>query len=169
MSDAPPVIGSISQLVATDSLNLHNSNPREGDVGALVDSIRTNGFVAPLVAQRSSRTVLVGNHRLKAARALAMPEVPVVWVDVDDEQGLRILLADNRLSDLGAYDDGGLAAVLTDLATMTEDGLAGTGWESDALDALIANMNAMPIDPEPVAAATTTSGFTCPQCGWEKQ
>ena len=83
-------------MVAVDKLINHPNNPRQGDIGAIAVSIQENGWFGSLVAQKSSGHVLAGNHRLQAARQLDIKEVPVHWIDVDDNQALKILLADNR-------------------------------------------------------------------------
>jgi site-specific DNA-methyltransferase (adenine-specific) len=118
---------------------LHPQNPRKGDVAAITDLIRINGWHGVLVIQRSTRHVLVGNHRLQAARALGYVKVPAMIVDVDDDHAMRILLSDNRASDLAVNDEHRLAEILTAVATTTQ-GLAGTGYDqqafADAISAL---------------------------------
>tara|TARA_Y100000004_G_scaffold120579_1_gene135539 strand:+ start:877 stop:1509 length:633 start_codon:yes stop_codon:yes gene_type:complete len=117
------------------SLEVHPDNPRQGDIGAIVTSIENNGWFGTLVAQRSTRQVLAGNHRLQAAIALEMQDVPVYWVDVDDAEAKRILLADNRVSDLATWDDTILVSLLESLAN--DDALLGSGYDGDDLDALL--------------------------------
>jgi hypothetical protein len=92
-----------------------------------------------LVVQRSTGNILVGNHRYMAAKAMGLTELPVLWIDVDDERAERILLADNRLSDLATYDDAGLAALLKEL-NITETGLKGTGYSVEELEELLAGL-----------------------------
>lgn len=168
----PTVIAEITELVTVADLVPHPQNPRMGDVGAIVESIRANGFYAPLVVQRSTRHVLAGNHRLLAARQVGLTEVPVVWVDVDDDRALRILLADNRTADLATYDDVNLAALLVDLAQQTEAALAGTGWSGDDLDRMIADLTAAadvtlgePGGESNGDGTVTEVEHTCPECG----
>jgi ParB-like chromosome segregation protein Spo0J len=84
--------------------------------------------------------VIAGNHRLLAAMTLGLSEVPVIWVDVDDERAERLLLADNRIARLGMNDESQLAMMLQGLA-MTAGGLEGTGFDGDDLDALINDLN----------------------------
>ena len=120
--------------VDPNTLELHPENPRQGDIGAIVTSIEQNGLYGTLIAQKKSRRVLAGNHRLQAALALDMKEVPVYWVDVDDTEAQRILLADNRVSDLATWDDSILVGLLEGLANDGE--LLGSGYDGDDLDAL---------------------------------
>ena len=118
-----------------NTLELHPENPRQGDIAAIVTSIEQNGWYGTLIAQKKSRRVLAGNHRLQAALALDMKEVPVYWVDVDDTEAQRILLADNRVSDLATWDDSILVGLLEGLANDGE--LLGSGYDGDDLDALL--------------------------------
>jgi DNA modification methylase len=64
--------------------------------------------------------------------------VPVIWVDVDDETAVRVLLADNRTNDVASYDNAVLAEILTELAN--GPGLEGTGYDGDDLDQIIGDL-----------------------------
>ena len=123
-------------LVDASSLKLHPANPRLGDVSAIVDSIEENGVYRPVYAQRSTGYVLAGNHTFQAMLALRAKRVPVLYLDVDDEQALRILLIDNRSADLGTYDNQQLADLLEGLSE-SDHGLAGTGYVPDDLAELL--------------------------------
>jgi hypothetical protein len=126
----------ITQAPVSD-LYPHPQNPRQGDVGAIAESIQENGWYGTIVAQQGTNYILAGNHRWQAAKQLGMEEVPVTWVEVDDESALRILLADNRTSDLASHNDNVLVELLKSLES-TDKGLAGTAWDNDALDNLVA-------------------------------
>lgn len=126
------------RMTAVTKLAFHPDNPRQGDVGAIIQSIEANGWVGSIVAQCSTGRVLAGNHRLQAATHVGMTKVPVHWVDVDDDTARRILLADNRVADLATYDDNALAELLTDLAG--SNNLPGTGWDGDDVDDLLAQL-----------------------------
>lgn len=88
------------------------------------------------MVQQSTGFILAGNHTYKAAVALKWKEVAATFVDVDDEQALRILLVDNRANDLAMYDDAALAEVLKYLDS-TATGLVGTLFDGDDLDDLV--------------------------------
>jgi ParB-like chromosome segregation protein Spo0J len=133
---SPGVINEAFELVSVRALRPHPENPRQGDIGAIYESIQANGFYGAVVAQRSTGFILAGNHRFQAAIEAGIGEVPVVWVDVDDDRALRILLADNRTNDLASYDEGALADLLKRVLTTT-DTLVGTGYEPEDLDDLL--------------------------------
>lgn len=125
------------ERVPVDRLTVHPDNPRRGNLAAIKESIEANGFVGALVAQRSTGLVLAGNHRLIAARELGIGEVPVAWVDADDDRARRILLADNRTADQATWDEAALAKLLDELVP-TEESLVGTGFREEDLADLLA-------------------------------
>lgn len=121
-------------------LHTFAGNPRRGDLPLLMESLTVNGQYRPLVVNRGTYTgraseVLAGNHTLMAARELGWSDVAVSWVDVDDDHARRIVAADNRLADLGGYDEAELAELLGAL-----DGLEGTGYADSDLEELLAGL-----------------------------
>jgi ParB/RepB/Spo0J family partition protein len=123
------VITEGAPLVDVEALKEHPRNPRIGDVAAIASSIEHNGFFAPILYQKTTSHVLAGNHRLKAALRIGMKKVPAIALDVDDEHALRVLLADNRMSDLGSYDE----AALVDLLKEIGDSVA-VGYSKEEVD-----------------------------------
>ena len=90
----------LAQLVPVGDLVPHEENPSHGDVDAIAQSIRASGFWGVIVAQLSSRRILVGEHRWRAAQEAGLTEVPVQFVDVDDTRARILLLADNKYAEL---------------------------------------------------------------------
>lgn len=118
-------------------LALYHQNPRVGDIAAIAASLRANGQYKPIVVNRGTLTgraneVLAGNHTLMAARRLGWPELQVVFVDVDDVQAAKIVIVDNRASDLGEFDPQALADVLASIPD-----LDGTGYTDAEFDQLL--------------------------------
>jgi ParB-like chromosome segregation protein Spo0J len=105
---------------------------RRGDVDAIAKSLETFGQFQPVVVQRSTNFVLIGNHTLAAARQLRWAHIAAAYVDVDDEMARKIVLAANRTSDLATYDLDALAALLREV-----DDFTGTGFSSDDLSELL--------------------------------
>lgn len=95
-----------------DLLKPYPGNPRHGDLGRLMNSLQTHGQFRPIVANRRTMHILAGNNLTKAAAALGWTDIAVAWVDVDAEQERRIVIVDNRASDLAEYDPQQLAAAL---------------------------------------------------------
>lgn len=122
-------------LVDIDDLKPHPDNPRVGEVGTIAASIDAHGFYGAVVVQKSTGFVLAGNHRLSAARAKGMTQVPVIWIDADETLARRILLVDNRASERATWDHEALAELLGELQADDVD-LASVGYDSADLDAL---------------------------------
>lgn len=130
-------------MVPIDSVHQHPDNPRNGDLDKIVESIQVNGFFAPIVVQRSTRDILVGNHRWQALHALDETQVPVIWMDVDNETALRVLIADNATSDAAQNDLAQLTALLNQLQE-TETGLVGTAIDETEYERLLLELAAEP-------------------------
>jgi len=128
------------QVVPVDRIHPHPDNARKGNLDAIRESIRANGFYGACVVQRSTGRILVGNHRYVAAVEEGLADVPVVWVDKTDDEARKLLLVDNRTTDLAVYDDAALAELLTVVAT--DDDLFGSGYDDDDLDELLRSVDA---------------------------
>lgn len=123
-------------------LKLHPENARQGDIGAIHTSFDTNGFYGAVIAQVSTGNILAGNHRYIAATQKGVESIPVMWVDVDDATALRILVSDNRHSDLASYDNAALAEVLERIKLDDTDlGFTGTGWDEEAYQNLLSDLS----------------------------
>lgn len=120
----------------------HPRNPRQGDVGAIHESIQANGWYGALIVQASTQHVCAGNHRLLALKATGATEVPILELDIPDDVALRILLADNRTNDLATYDDALLLEIL--IAEAQAGNLVGTGYTGDDVDQLMRDLSTEP-------------------------
>ena len=115
--------------VPLDSLKPDAANPRRigtAELEALTRSLREYGFVQPVLALRSDRTVVGGHQRLLAARKLGLKEVPVIWLDISLERARVLNLALNRIS--GSWDDELLARMVADLSSLEEIDLSLSGF-----------------------------------------
>lgn len=135
MSDIAPDLLTLAQPI--DSLELLDGNPRIGDVDAVAASLRRFGQRKPIVARRSDRQIIAGNHTYKAACQLGWAEIAVVLVDDDDATAKAFALADNRTAELGGYDDANLAAMIAEVGEFDAALLADTGWSCEAVDKLL--------------------------------
>jgi len=130
--------------VPIKDLSTFHRNPRRGDVKAIAASLRAHGQYKPIVVNIGTHTgrqneVLAGNHTLMAFRDLAEQHpdegwdtMLVHWVDVDDDRANRIVLVDNRTSQLGGYDTDELLSLLNDMG----DDLEGLSYTQADIDQL---------------------------------
>lgn len=147
--------------VSIDQLQTHPSNVRQGDVGAICESLKAHGQYRPIVFQQSTKRILAGNHTYKAAKALGWTHIAATPIICDDQQALRILLADNKANDLATYDEPELIELLKQLVD-TSEGLLGTLFDADELDSLIQDNSHFekPIDDDTAPITQPT----CPTC-----
>jgi len=118
--------------VSVDTLKEFEGNPRKGNVKKLAESLTSNGQYKPIVVQKSTRQILAGNHLWKAAKELGWTEIDIVEIDVDNDKAKKIVAADNRLGELGTYDEQALLDLLEEI------NLEGTGYEPADVDDLLA-------------------------------
>lgn len=115
-----------------DSLLPFPNNPRRGNVNKLKESLTANGQYKPIVVQTSTRYILAGNHLWQAAKEVGWSKIDIVEIDVNATQAKKIVATDNRLGELGTYDEQDLLDLLQDIS------LEGTGYETQDIDDLIA-------------------------------
>lgn len=153
------------EVVSLDEVRQHPDNPRRGDLDAIKASVDRNGFYGALIVQRSSGYILAGNHRYLAAKASGLTELPVLFVDADVDQARRIMVADNRTSDLAINDEASLLALLRSIG---EEDLSGTGYDADALAKLVARVEpTSPDDFKDLDPDNLPIEHRCPACGYE--
>jgi hypothetical protein len=149
-------------------------NPKGHDIEAIKRSIRKFGFVNPAILDESTGQLVVGHGRIQALREMEKANEPMpngIILDVGDidapdapplgwrapvlrgvaftdfETAEAYLLADNRLTELGGWEDGLLKEVLDDLNTAGL--LELTGFTQDDLEDLIARVGVpeLPVEP----------------------
>lgn len=97
-------------LVPPEDLTPDKKNPRKPDqarLGLLQLSIQKLGFLMPLFREKKSGLLLSGHQRQTVSLLLKEPVVPVIDIDVDEDDILGINLQFNRLTnDFNAFDTG---------------------------------------------------------------
>jgi len=145
-------------MVPIDSVQPHPMNNNVGDVDTIAESMDELGFFDPITVQKSSGNIITGNHTWKVRKAKGLTDIAAIVVDVSDFNALRMMAVHNR-SNRKVYEDGqatfDLLQTLQDLGH--EDyGLAGTGYDLDDVEALLAeyghaDVPEFPEDDEPPA------------------
>jgi ParB-like chromosome segregation protein Spo0J len=126
------------ETVSVNEIQTHPLNPREGDIGAIIESLSIMGQYRPIVANKRSKHVVSGNHTLQAAVQLGWEKVAVHWIDVDDIEEIKILIVDNRTSDLATYDSSDLHKLLTSTS------MKGTGFSPEEASEILAGGKTKP-------------------------
>lgn len=154
------------EYMPLDDIAPATRNPKAHDTAGIKRSITHHGVAElPLIDDRTGQ-LIAGHGRLDQLRAMRdNGDTPPAGVRVDDgvwlapvlrgwssrsdDDAEAYLIASNRLTEKGGWDDYGLAEVLTDMAEAQL--LELTGYDSDDLAALIASLEAGEDDEEPVA------------------
>lgn len=145
-----PVIDQL-QMVSIDELTLWDRNPRKiqpARFEALKRSMSEDPRMMnarPLIALPDGR-IIAGNMRYRAALDLEWEEVPVVYVDIDDDRAATWAIRDNV--GYGEWEDQGLADLLRELESNSVD-LDLTGLAGDDISALFEEFLAPDAPPPP--------------------
>lgn len=129
----------IVEKVDIDSLTPYHRNPRRGNVAKIAESLKTRGQYRPIVVNSGEKTgineeILAGNHTWQAAKTLGWQTIQVVHVNMDEDEAAQIVLADNRLADIGDYD----MQALADVIKSVQSPQIGTGYSDEDIAEILA-------------------------------
>jgi hypothetical protein len=141
-------------MVEIDTVAQAPYNYNNGDVEAVQQSIEANGMYRPIFVQRGTDLIIAGNHTWQACKQLGASRIPVIYLDVDDVEAKKIMVADNRTAALAQPDNGLLMALLQEI----DEGatLYGTGYTPDDLE-ILQHLNEIPLDTQEFATWPTFS------------
>lgn len=97
-------------------------------VDQIAASIKEFGFNQPIVIDKQG-IIIVGHGRYEAAKKLGLEEVPVITVDLTEEQAKAYRLADNKLNE----SDWDMDLVIEELKGLSEPMLDLTGFDKDLI------------------------------------
>ncbi|MFF4777462.1 hypothetical protein ACFY05_31865 [Microtetraspora fusca] len=161
MNATSPAKGRYVDYLRLDDIPRANRNPKAHNSAAIRASIEKFGcLVAGMLDERTGRLV-AGHGRLDTLTEMrdagaTPPEgvhldgddwaVPIVrgWSSRSDAEAEAYLVADNRLSETGGWDNRLLAEVLDEIADDNPDLLPLTGYSHNDLADLVATMGAPP-------------------------
>ena len=102
----------------------YDRNPRthtSGQVEKIAKSIREFGFINPIIVANTGE-IIAGHGRLRAAQKLGLKKVPILRADhLTREQWQTYVVADNRLTELGGWDEDLLTEQLRELKELNID------------------------------------------------
>lgn len=161
------------EMMSIAAIATATRNPKDHDIGELSKSIGRFGFADGLIFDERTQRLVAGHGRLEALRALQRaggepPEgitrtvsgewmVPVQrgWASKSDADADAFIIAANRLSEIGGWDQKALDEMLVDLAKGGEAALSGIGFDGDDVDRILREL--APPPAEVVVEPQTTS------------
>lgn len=123
-----------SLMVPIDDVRPHPDNYNNGDVDLIIESIRANGMYRPVYVDRETNEIVAGNHTWLACKELGATVIPIIRVDGDSLNQLRVMIADNVTARRAQPDLGLLLPLLERLNG--EEALLGSGYDDDSLNML---------------------------------
>jgi ParB-like nuclease domain len=151
-------------------------NPKAHDIPSLRKAIRRFGFNAPLLIDEKSGKLVAGHGRLEALQAMAKDgESPPARIMTSDDgwmvpvvlgvsfknekEAQAYLLADNRMTELGGWNDEELARMLKEIQEDGDAALEGVGWTNDqVIDMLRSGYDVATMGPKPADQFEKTFG-----------
>ena len=130
-------------------------NPKDHDIGVLITAIKRFGFTSPLIRNDDTKKLVAGHGRLEALinmykseyslpRGILKDEDGMWLVPVftglnfeNEEEALSYLIADNKLSEIGGWDEKALLDMLKDI-----DNLEGVGFDHTDAQEILDNIEA---------------------------
>jgi ParB-like chromosome segregation protein Spo0J len=165
----------ISRLVDISTVQQHPDNPNDGDIEEVALSMQANGVYKGVSVQTSTGYILEGNTRYAALLMLGSDVIPVDYLDVDDREAWKILLADNEIARKARMDQIALGEMLETMHAQDPIlGLVGSGYDLPHLERLRSLQMELdkplilhePEEPE-FAKQRGVGRITCPQCHYE--
>jgi hypothetical protein len=164
---------------------LHPQNPKNHDIGAIIESYKIHGYVASGVIDNRTGLFLAGHGRTVALdmmhkQGMTAPDgirnggddwlvpVQVGYASKNDLQAKAYLAADNKLTIAGGWDEVALAELLQELANSDEIELTASGFDGDELDDLLRDIdpaNHVAFQEYDESIADTVEYHDCPNCG----
>jgi ParB-like chromosome segregation protein Spo0J len=128
-------------VVPIEELRQFKGNPNVGDVALIRRSLRRFGQYKPITVNIGTLTgrpneILAGNHTWQAARQEGWPDIARTLIDVDQEEAVGIVAADNRIAELAKRDPEMLAEMLGGM-----DDLTATGYSEEDLAKLVGDQS----------------------------
>lgn len=152
----------VSQLVATPT-NARTHSKHQ--IKQIAKSIKTFGFVNPVLVSGTDNSIIAGHGRVEAAKLLGLSQVPTIRLDhLTEGQTRALTIADNKLAENAGWNRGLLAIELGYLLTIDETfDVTVTGYEYAEIDVLVEelpNKTAAEEEapPEPICQAVSASG-----------
>jgi len=107
------------EMIDISELHPYENNARthsNAQLEAICNSIKEFGFINPVIIDENNM-ILVGHGRIEASKILGLTKAPFRRVtNLTDDQKRAYILADNRLSDLGGWDEELLAQELESIS-----------------------------------------------------
>lgn len=142
--------------IALDELKRYPKNPKLHDLGAIHASVEQWGFIDRILINKTTGHIVSGHGRLdvlvqRKAQGLEPPRgietnpdtgawmVPVDFVEVPENEEGAVVVALNRTTERGGWDDAMLVQVLTEARAQGTDVYRATGYDDEDVARILAD------------------------------
>ena len=129
------------EQVDIDLLKPATYNPRQIKPQQLEDltrSLKQFGFVDPIVVRKKDQMIIGGHQRYQAAQILEYEKVPVVYLDISENDAKILNIALNKIS--GDWDKPKLADLIKELDSLSDVDATLSGFNDEAIDKLLEDL-----------------------------
>ena len=120
-----------NNLMDINLIKANSDQPRKyfdkEKIGQLADSIKQYGIIQPLVVNKEGETyvIIAGERRWRAAKLAGLKEIPVVLMDISNEEILQVSLIENiQRQDLNPIEEAIAYRKLIDKFMLTQEALS---------------------------------------------
>lgn len=127
------------EYVSIDTLKPFVDNPREHsdrNINDIKRSMSRFGWTNPVLVRREDNMIVAGHGRIEAAKIEGIETVPVIYLDMSDNDAKLYAITDNRTAETSEWD---LLALkeLTDLLDREDMEIEDSGFELAELEELL--------------------------------
>ena len=148
-------------------------NPREHserNINDIQRSIKRFGWTNPIIVRKADNMIVAGHGRVEAAQKQGLEKVPVIYVEMTENDAKLYSITDNRTSETSQWDIVSLDDLMKELSEVPDIVLEDTGFHADELEGLLSSFDNQWFDPvnaedQPILDARSTT--ECPKCGHE--
>ena len=151
--------GVIDRVMPLAKLAPNPRNPRrhpDEQIERLMASLRADGQTRPLLVRKDNLMLIAGHGVREAALRLGWTDIAVRLLDVDQAAADRIMLGDNRFSDLSSQDDERVAELLREIGA--GDWLT-AGFSDDEANKLLRSLDQAELTIREVETAAVRDTF----------
>jgi|TARA_Y100000310_G_scaffold54727_1_gene50153 ParB/RepB/Spo0J family partition protein len=157
------------EYVPVDALKPFVDNPREHserNINDIKRSISRFGWTNPILVRREDNMIIAGHGRIEAATIEGLDTVPVIYLDMSDNDAKLYSITDNRTAETSEWD---LLALKELTESLDADGveIGDSGFELAELEALISLDEFEPVDFDMQSRLDEKTPVKCPGCGYE--
>lgn len=115
-------------------------NPREHsdrNINDITKSIKRFGWTNPIIVRKADNMIVAGHGRVEAAKNQGLEQVPVVYVDMSENDAKLYNITDNRTAETSEWDHAQLNTLIEELNGLPDIDIEDTGFYSHELEMML--------------------------------